>query len=65
MLNKVATRTEIFDGMAIVNKLKLTKDTKTCKDLKNLFLERILMDSQGFSEIRLVFDKYVESLLKE
>ena len=36
-----------------------------CKDLKNLFLERILMDSQGFSEIRLVFDIYVESSLKE
>ena len=51
--------------MAIVNKLKLTKDTKTCKDLKNLFLERILMEPQGFSEIRLDFDRYVESSLKE
>ena len=55
----------ILDGMALVNKLALTRDIKTCKDLKILFAEKLLMETDGAPEIRLVFDKYIESSLKE
>ena len=55
----------ILDGMALVNKLVLTRDIKTCKDLKILFAEKLLMETDGAPEIRLVFDRYIESSLKE
>ena len=55
----------IFDGMALVNKLTITKETKTCKDLKDQFMARLLRESDAFSEVRLVFDRYIEGSLKE
>ena len=55
----------ILDGMALVNKLVLTRDIKTCKDLKILFAEKLLMETDGAPEIRLVFNRYIESSLKE
>ena len=55
----------ILDGMALVNKLVLTRDVETCKDLKILFAEKLLMETDGAPGIRLVFDRYIESSLKE
>lgn len=56
---------KVVDGMALVNKLNISKETKTCKDLKDQFIARLLRESRSFSEVRLVFDRYQEGSLKE
>ena len=45
--------------MALVNNLM------TCKDLKDQFIERLSNESSGFSEVRIVFDRYIDGSLKE
>jgi len=55
----------IIDGMALVNKVQLTWDVKTCYDFKLLFMRPLLQEGKGFTEIRLVFDRYITSSLKE
>ena len=57
----------IFDRMSLVNnnKLTLTKEIKTCKDLKTLFIEKLFKETDGFHEILIVFDRYIESSVKE
>ena len=51
--------------MALVNKLEIGKDVKTCKQLKHIFADRLIKESEDFHEVRLVFDRYVEGSLKE
>ena len=55
----------IYDGMALVNKLEIGKDVKTCKELKHIFADRLIKESEDFHEVRLVFDRYIEGSLKE
>ena len=55
----------ILDGMAIVQKLKKTKDTKTCRDLGEVFIKRVKLESRQYDEVYLIFDQYIEGSLKE
>ena len=55
----------ILDGMAIVQKLKKTKDTKTCRDLGEVFIKRVKLESRQYDEVYLIFDRYIEGSLKE
>jgi len=55
----------VFDGMALVNKLQITRETKTCLDLKNQFVSLLRRECDGFPDVRLVFDRYMAGSLKE
>ena len=55
----------IYDGMALVNKLEIEKDVKTCKELKHIFVNTSIKESEDFHEVRLVFDRYIEGSIKE
>ena len=50
--------------MALVNKLEIGKDVKTCKQLKHIFADRLIKESEDFHEVRLVFGRYIEGSLK-
>ena len=55
----------IFDDMAIVNKINFKKSKiKTCADFAEVLVERILNESFGYDEVRVVFDRYVKKYLK-
>ena len=54
----------IFDGMAFVNKIKKSLSMKTCNDFAESFVKRIMKESEGYHQVRLIFDKYNESSLK-
>ena len=56
----------IFDGMAIVNLISIenSKFIKTCEDFANVFTNQIIDESQRFSEIRVIFDLYLDISLK-
>ena len=55
----------IFDGMAIVNLIDIKKQKiKTCLEFANAFVSIIIKESQGFSEVRVIFDRYVASSSK-
>ena len=51
--------------MALVNKLEIEKDVKTCKELKHIFANTSIKESEDFHEVRLVFDRYIEGSIKE
>ena len=51
----------IFDGMIIVNKINIKKfKIKTCADFAEVFVERILDESFGYDEVRVIFERYVK-----
>ena len=56
----------IFDSMAIVNSISIenSKFIKTCEDFANVFTNQIIDESQRFSEIRVIFDLYLDISLK-
>ena len=56
----------IFDGIAIVNSISIEnlKFIKTCEDFANLFTNQVIDESQQFSEIRVIFDLYLDVSLK-
>ena len=57
----------IFDGMAVVNRIDIQKQKriiKTCRDFADVFSNIILKETQGFSEVRVLFDRYDELSLK-
>ena len=55
----------IFDAMAIVNKINIRKSKiKSCANLAEVFADRILDESFGYNEVRVIFDRYVKGLLK-
>ena len=56
----------IFDALVVVNQIAIKKyaNIKTCKDFSDEFNEIILSASQGFDEIRIIFDKYMTNSLK-
>ena len=47
----------IIDGMAVVNRID-TEGLKTCKDFSRSFLQSIESMIKGYTEIRLIFDRY-------
>ena len=49
---------------ALVNKLEIGKDVKTCKQLKHIFAGRLIKESEDFHEVQLVFDRYIEGSFK-
>ena len=55
----------IYDSMALVNKLDIEKDVKTCKELEHIFADRLIKESEVFHEVRLVFHRYIKGSLKE
>ena len=50
--------------MAIVNSIsnENSKYIKTCEDFANVFTNQIIDESQRFSEIRVIFDLYLDYL---
>ena len=59
------TKVIILDGMAIVNALPKDKsEVKTCKDLADLFISKLVSRCSGYDEVRLTFDRYVSKSLK-
>ena len=51
--------------MAVVNQIKKTSQTKTCKDLAGAFIRKVLHESRGHGEVRMVFDRYQENSIKD
>lgn len=55
----------IFDAMAIVIKINIKKSKiKSCADFTEMFVDRILDESFGYNEVRVIFGHYVEGSLK-
>ena len=57
----------IFDDMAVVNRIDIQKQKgiiKTSRDFADVFSKIILEKSQGFPEVRVLFDRYDELSLK-
>ena len=55
----------IFDTMAIVNKINIKKSKITmCADFAEVFVGRILDESFGCNEGRVIFYRYVKGSLK-
>ena len=55
----------IFDGMAVVNRIKKTQDIETCKDLAASFTQIVLYEAKDYEEIRMIFDRYQENSIKD
>ena len=55
----------IIDGMALVNAIPKTERIKTCKDFAQFFLDQLSNMADEYDEVRLVFDRYINSSLKE
>ena len=53
----------IFDGMAVLNKIKLGSGIRNCLQLAEQFLKMVM--SEPSDEIRVVFDRYIEDSLKK
>ena len=51
--------------MAVVNKIKLGPAVQNCQQLAQAFMEIVLSQATNAAEIRIVFDRYLESSLKE
>ena len=54
----------IFDGMALVNRIKKDVQITTCKDLAETSTRVVHHESEGYDEVRLIFDHYQENLMK-
>ena len=55
----------IFDGMAIVQKIKKTGNLKTCRDFAKVFIDILINESRGYKQLCLIFDRYMKHSLKE
>ena len=55
----------IIDGMALVNAIPKTERIKTCKDFAQFFLDQLSNMADEYDEVRLVFDRYINSSIKE
>ena len=60
-----AHRVIIIDGMAVVNSVTKTEQMKTYQDFVDAFLQKIYNMTSQYDEVRLVFDRYINSSLKE
>ena len=55
----------LIDAMALVNSINKTDQIIYCSDFANAFIEKLINISIGYNEVRLVFDQYKDSSLKE
>lgn len=53
----------IIDGMAVVNQVNM-KGLQTCKDFAAVFTSKVKAMANSYTEVRLVFDRYLERSLK-
>ncbi|KAK6182328.1 hypothetical protein SNE40_010039 [Patella caerulea] len=60
-----AYRVIIIDGMAVVNSVTKTDQMKTCQDFADSFLAIVCNIATNNDEVRLVFDRYMKTSLKE
>ena len=51
----------IIDAMALLNKIQITPQMKTCSEIRTAFN----LEASEFDEIRLVFDRYLNCSFKE
>ena len=58
-------RVIIIDGMAVVNSVTKTEQMKTCQNFADAFLQIICNMAAQYDEVRLVFDRYIKTSLKE
>ena len=65
MDESLAHRVIIIGRMAVVNSISKTEKIKTCQDLANVFIQMICNMSNQYDEVRLVFDRYISTSLKE
>ena len=56
----------IFDSIAIFNSISIENlnNIKTCEDFVKAFTNQIIVESQGFSKVREIFDIYLDIFLK-
>ena len=54
----------MFEGMAVVNKMKKTDAMRTCNDFAIAFIDYLAYESRYFKQVRLIFDRYVTTSLK-
>ena len=50
----------IFDGMVLVNRIIKDVQIATCKDLAEAFTRLVHHESEGYDEVRFIFDHYQE-----
>ena len=55
----------IFDGMALINRIKKDVQITTCKDLAETSTRVVHHESEGYDEVRLIFDHYQENSIKD
>lgn len=55
----------IVDGMALVNAIPKTDQIKTCNDFAQGFLDQFSNMADNYDEVRLVFDRHLDTSLKE
>ena len=55
----------IIDGMALINAIPNTERIKTGKDFAQAFLDQLSNMADEYDEVRMVFDRYINSSLKE
>ena len=55
----------IIDGMVLVNRIKKDIQITTCKDLAETFTCLVHHESEGYDEVRLIFDHYQENSIKD
>ena len=58
-------RVIIIDGMAVVNSVTKMEQMKTCQNFADAFLQIICNMAAQYDEVRLVFDRYIKTSLKE
>ena len=56
-------RVLIIDGMAVVNQIDFTP-LQTCKDFAMAFVTRLTYMISDYTEVRLIFDRYLQQSLK-
>ena len=61
----ISEATAIFDGMVVVNKIKLRPAVQNCRQLAEAFQRIVLCEVGDAFEICVVFDRCFESPLKE
>ena len=57
--------TVIIDAMALLNKIQITPQIKTCGKIKTAFKNRLLQEASEFDDILLVFHRYLNCCLTE
>ena len=61
----INSRIIIFYGMAFVHSISKTDNMKTCRDVAESFLEKLINLAANYNEVRLVFDRYLNTSLKD